>query len=66
MDHTMIARVLRINAEIMAVSIEVEGMKAANMERYLAGESMAYPESEFIQAANAVHGYAADLHQLSF
>jgi len=65
MDHMMMARVSRINAEILAISIEVDGMKTANMERLAKGESLAYPDSDFFNAANNVRGFAAELFQLS-
>ena len=66
MDHTIIARVLAKNAEILAISIEVEGMKTANMERYSKGEALAYPYSEFSRCADEVLGKANELFQMSF
>ena len=66
MDHTMLARVLSKNAEIMSILIEVYGMNAANMQRAANGEAMAYTELEFSKAANEVQGRADELFEMSF
>jgi len=43
-------------AELLRIYIEVEGMRAANMQRESCGEGVAYPESLFTDAAAEVQG----------
>jgi hypothetical protein len=66
MDHTMLARVFMLRAQVVTASIEVEAMKAANKEREMNGEALAYPEKAFMELANDVRGISADLFNMTY
>lgn len=53
--------IANILAKIEAIKIEVEGMKAANMERIHDGLALAYNENMFNDAAREVSVLAGEL-----
>ena len=65
MEHTMLARVFSLQAEVLAAQAEIEGMKAANQERLSRGEALAYPAESFNEIAESMRGSACQLFQLS-
>ena len=50
-------------AELLRIYIEVEGCKAANKEREMNGQALAYPESIFVDAAKEVQGICDNIQQ---
>jgi hypothetical protein len=46
-------------AAVLAIEADIEGMKTANIERERNGNSIAYGEAAFFQAANALREIAA-------
>lgn len=50
----MVAKLFSLVAEIQAIIVEVEGMKAENTERELKGFSLAYLESAFRDAGEKI------------
>lgn len=47
---------------ILAANARVEGMKAANMQREVLGQSMAYTQDEFEKEADKIHEAAMFLN----
>jgi hypothetical protein len=64
MDPVILARVFKKYAELLALQVEVEGMKAANEERKSLGQALAYPEKEFSSMAEEMRCIATDFHIL--
>lgn len=67
MDHSVVFRYAQVQAlvaKISAINAEVEGMKAANMERISDGLALAYPESSFVEAASELEKVGAALQAL--
>ena len=60
MDMCKFARISALNALVEAIKAEVDGMKAANGMCH-----MAYPESEFVKAANELRGLHDELQAIS-
>jgi hypothetical protein len=57
----MQAQMFALVAEMNAILVSVEGMKAANTERESQGFALAYPESIFNDASKDLEGIATAL-----
>lgn len=66
MDHHLLARVFSLQAEVLAFNAELEAQKAANKERELLGQSLAYSEKDFTLIADQMRSLSTSLFQLSF
>jgi hypothetical protein len=54
--------VLAHYAAIEGIKAEIEGMRMANLERYLKGESPAYGEKAFIEKAQSLYNISEVIH----
>lgn len=52
------ARIHELNANVACIQVEVEGMKARNLERERRGEALAYNEEAFQKKADQIQGLA--------
>jgi len=59
--NKMDAKLLELQAKIIAVQVEVEGMKAANDERKMQGYALAYPETSFVEASTEIKMLADEI-----
>lgn len=57
----MQAQMFALVAEMNAILVSIEGMKAANTERESQGLALAYPESIFNDASKDIEGIATAL-----
>jgi hypothetical protein len=60
-DVGLLARVLALSAEIDAIKVEVEGMKATNAEQARRGETLQYGEGSFRGKAHEIRSTASVL-----
>ncbi len=59
------AQMFALVAEMHAVLVSVEGMKAANTERENQGFTLAYPESAFVDASKEIENIEEHLSKIS-
>lgn len=65
MNNKTLAKTLELQARIIAIQIEVEGMKALNIERESHGHTVGYSEESFMELRKEVLGYADVLRGIS-
>lgn len=65
MSNAALAKILEIQARIIAVQIEIEGMKALNTERESHGYALGYSEESFTELRKEVLGHADVLRAIS-
>ena len=63
MDETMLARILALNVEALALDAEVKGMVAENLIRVHRGETLAYDEAVFVKKAYEMRAISSGLNQ---
>lgn len=61
METQEIKRALNIFGHIMAVMVEVEGMKVCNSDRLFKGYSLAYGELAFMNKADEIKALAESI-----
>lgn len=61
MDFDKLQKLAHLFVCAMSTHAEVEGMRAENESRIQRGESLAYPESEFNDAAQELSGIAQEI-----
>lgn len=66
MDHTLFARIEMLRASMLVVSIEVDGMKAANAHNIANQQTLQYHEGNFADKAMEVRGIIDELHALTY
>jgi len=58
-------QIASLTARVVAIQIEVEGMKAANSDRDLPSKSTAYSDEDFQVKAEDVLAIVEELHNIS-